>query len=52
MTTFPDEKACKLYLTMHRWPDGPQSLRCGNTMVYEKHGATLQPVLPQQNRFA
>jgi transposase-like protein/predicted RNA-binding Zn-ribbon protein involved in translation (DUF1610 family) len=32
---FPDETACKLYLTMRRWPSGPQCPRCGNPKVYE-----------------
>ena len=35
MATFPDEAACRLYLTMRRWPTGPQCPRCGNTKVYE-----------------
>ncbi len=32
---FPDETACKQYLTMRRWPKGPQCPRCENTKVYE-----------------
>lgn len=35
MATFPDEQACRLYLTMRRWPSGPQCPRCGNAKVYE-----------------
>jgi len=35
MATLPDETACKTYLTMRRWPDGPRCPRCGNTKVYE-----------------
>jgi transposase-like protein len=31
---FPDETACKLYLTMRRWPDGVICPKCGNTKVY------------------
>jgi transposase-like protein len=32
---FPDETACRLYLTMRRWPDGPRCPRCDNAKVYE-----------------
>jgi hypothetical protein len=32
---FPDESACKLYLTMRRWPEGPHCPRCDNPKVYE-----------------
>ena len=32
---FPDEQACKLYLTLRRWPTGVICPRCGNTKVYE-----------------
>ncbi|HLW70610.1 MAG TPA: IS1595 family transposase [Candidatus Binataceae bacterium] len=32
---FPDETACKLYLTLKRWPGGVQCPRCANTKVYE-----------------
>ncbi len=32
---FPDETACKLYLTLRRWPTGVACPRCGNTKVYE-----------------
>ncbi len=35
MRTFPDETACRTYLTMRRWPDGPHCPRCNNTKVYE-----------------
>jgi transposase-like protein len=35
MATFPDEKACRTYLTMQRWPSGPQCPVCGHTKVYE-----------------
>jgi transposase-like protein len=35
MATFPDEAACRTYLTMRRWPDGPHCPRCDNTKVYE-----------------
>ena len=35
MATFPDETACRLFLTMRRWPAGPQCPLCGNTKVYE-----------------
>jgi transposase-like protein len=35
MATFPDETACRTYLTMRRWTDGPRCPRCGNTKVYE-----------------
>lgn len=35
MVSFPDERACKLYLTMRRWPDGPHCPICGNAKVYE-----------------
>jgi transposase-like protein/predicted RNA-binding Zn-ribbon protein involved in translation (DUF1610 family) len=35
---FPDETACRLYLTMRRWPSGPTCPRCGNTKVYEGSG--------------
>jgi transposase-like protein len=31
---FPDETACRLYLTARRWPDGIICPRCGNTKVY------------------
>src|SRR5687768_4839557 len=31
---FPDEAACKLYLTMRRWPDGVTCPKCGNAKVY------------------
>jgi transposase-like protein len=32
---FPDETACKLYLTMRRWPDGVTCPKCGNDKVYK-----------------
>jgi transposase-like protein len=32
---FPNEKACKSYLLMRRWPDGVKCPRCGNEKVYE-----------------
>jgi predicted RNA-binding Zn-ribbon protein involved in translation (DUF1610 family) len=32
---FPDEAACKLYLTLKRWPNGVKCPRCGNAKVYE-----------------
>jgi transposase-like protein len=35
MATFPDETACRTYLTMRRWPDGPHCPRCDNTKVYK-----------------
>ncbi|HLW71068.1 MAG TPA: IS1595 family transposase [Candidatus Binataceae bacterium] len=35
MATFLDEAACRTYLTMRRWPDGPRCPRCDNTKVYE-----------------
>src|SRR3984893_12517528 len=35
MATFPDEAACRTYLTMRRWPDGPHCPRCDNTKLYE-----------------
>ena len=35
MATFPDEAACRTYLTMRRWPDGPHCPRCDNAKVYE-----------------
>lgn len=35
MATFPDETACRTYLTLRRWPSGPQCPRCANTKVYE-----------------
>jgi transposase-like protein len=31
---FPDEDACKDYLTQHRWPDDVQCPRCSNKNVY------------------
>jgi transposase-like protein len=35
MATFPNEAACRTYLMMRRWPDGPHCPRCDNTKVYE-----------------
>jgi len=35
MVTYPDEQACRTYLTLRRWPSGPQCPRCGNTKLYE-----------------
>jgi transposase-like protein len=35
MATFPDEAACRTYVTMRRWPDGPHCPRCDNTKLYE-----------------
>jgi transposase-like protein len=32
---FPNEKACKSYLQVRRWPDGVRCPRCGNDKVYE-----------------
>lgn len=32
---FPDEDACKAYLTGQRWPDGVSCPRCGHGNVYE-----------------
>src|SRR4051794_3255318 len=32
---FPDENACKIYLTARRWPDGVKCPRCGNDKVYD-----------------
>jgi len=32
---FPDEQACRTYLMLRRWPDGPHCPRCDNTRVYE-----------------
>lgn len=34
-TFFPDETACKQYLTERRWPDGVKCPRCGNPAVYK-----------------
>lgn len=34
---FPDEPACKAYLTKHRWPTGVKCPRCGHAEVYELH---------------
>jgi transposase-like protein len=31
---FPDETACRDYLTANRWPDGVRCPRCGNEHVY------------------
>ena len=31
---FPNEQACKQYLTDRRWPDGVKCPRCGNPKVY------------------
>lgn len=31
---FPDEDACKAYLTRHRWPTGVFCPRCGNTNIH------------------
>lgn len=31
---FPDEHACKLYLTTRRWPNGVTCPKCGNPKVY------------------
>jgi transposase-like protein len=31
---FPDDSACKAYLTGHRWPQGVHCPRCGNAEVY------------------
>src|SRR5690349_12564106 len=31
---FPDEDACKAYLTRHRWPTGTLCPRCGNANVH------------------
>jgi transposase-like protein len=35
MRTYPDEAACRTYLMICRWPDGPHCPRCDNTKVYE-----------------
>lgn len=32
---FPDDDACKAYLTARRWPAGVRCPRCGNGKVYE-----------------
>ena len=32
---FPDDDACKAYLTKSRWPQGVRCPRCGNDKVYE-----------------
>src|SRR5260221_8538978 len=32
---FPDDDACKTYLTKNRWPEGVHCPRCGNPKVYE-----------------
>jgi transposase-like protein len=32
---FPDETACKAYLTARRWPEGVQCPRCGNPNLYD-----------------
>lgn len=32
---FPDDDACKAYLTKNRWPEGVRCPRCGNDKVYE-----------------
>ena len=32
---FPDDDACKAYLTRSRWPEGVSCPRCGNDKVYE-----------------
>lgn len=32
---FPDEDACKAYLTARRWPDGVRCPRCDNPNVYD-----------------
>jgi transposase-like protein/IS1 family transposase len=32
---FPDDDACAVYLTKHRWPLGIRCPRCGNEAVYE-----------------
>ena len=34
---FPDDDACKTYLTKHRWPVGVRCPRCGSDAVH-KHG--------------
>jgi hypothetical protein len=31
MATFPDENACREYLVMRRWPNGPVCPRCGKS---------------------
>jgi hypothetical protein len=31
MTTFPDDNACREYLMMRRWPNGPVCPRCGKS---------------------
>jgi transposase-like protein len=31
---FPDDDACKAYLTVHRWPEGVRCPRCDNNKVY------------------
>jgi transposase-like protein len=31
---FPDEEACKLYLSVRRWPEGVRCPRCSNDHVY------------------
>ena len=31
---FPDEEACRKYLTVRRWPNGVACPRCGNAKVY------------------
>ena len=45
MATFPDEAACRTYLTMRRSPDRPRCPRCDNTKVYE-----CGPNLPRARR--
>jgi transposase-like protein len=35
MATFPNEAACRTYLTLRRWPEGPRCPICGNAKVYE-----------------
>ena len=32
---FPDEDACKTYLSQNRWPEGVRCPRCNNDKVYE-----------------
>jgi transposase-like protein len=32
---FPDDDACKVFLTKNRWPEGVHCPRCGNEKVYE-----------------
>ena len=38
---FPDEKACKQYLMLNRWPNGVTCPRCGNDNVHEHSGKSF-----------